>query len=248
MRLIIRDLKKCFGKQEVLRGIDYTFEEGKIYSIIGRNGAGKTTLFRCINGDEFPESGSFWLEGDDGARRPLQFEDIGLVSASPVLPEFLTGYEFLRFFLQLHKGRDAATEAAMEHYFSLVSLREEDRHKLIKYYSYGMKNKIQLLCALVRDPKVLLLDEPLSSFDIIVSHDIKQQLLRMKQDHIILMSTHILQLATDISDDIVLLRRGVLTDSADHKLYGDAYEAMLIEALSEDDAQTEKADVGHAHA
>ncbi|MGN0504984.1 MAG: ATP-binding cassette domain-containing protein [Lachnospiraceae bacterium] len=98
-----------------------------------------------------------------------------------------------------------------EEYFDLVRIEESDRHRLIKEYSYGMKNKLQLLCCLMKNPKVILLDEPLSSFDIIVSHDIKELLLSMKHDHIILMSTHIMQLARDVSDEIVILKNGVLS-------------------------------------
>lgn len=231
MKLIIENIEKSFDQNHVLRGASYTFEEGKIYSIIGRNGAGKTTLFSCINRDEPIQGGKILLEEDDGTRRPLKFNDVGLVAASPLLPEFLTGYEFISYFIKLNEDIDISGEEAIDAYFDLVKIDERDRFKLIKYYSYGMKNKLQLLCSMIRNPKIILLDEPLSSFDIIVSHDIKERLVEMKGEHIILMSTHILQLATDISDEIVLLKDGILTGSDDHNLYGDAYEDYLIQQL-----------------
>ncbi len=231
MKLIIDNIQKSYDKNHVLKEASYTFDEGKIYSIIGRNGAGKTTLFNCINRDEAIQGGRILLEEDDGTRRPLEFNDVGLVAASPLLPEFLTGYEFIAYFIKLNDDIEISGEEAINYYFDLVKLDERDRFKLIKYYSYGMKNKLQLLCSMIRNPKIILLDEPLSSFDIIVSHDIKEQLVQMKGEHIILMSTHILQLATDISDEIVLLKDGRLTGSADHNLYGDAYEDYLIEQL-----------------
>jgi ABC-2 type transport system ATP-binding protein len=98
-----------------------------------------------------------------------------------------------------------------------------------------MKNKLQLLCCLIRQPKVILLDEPLSSFDIIVSHDIKERLVEMKHNHIILMSTHILQLATDVSDEILLLKNGVLTGFVWKGYQREVYEKRLMDALNEED-------------
>lgn len=97
-RLLIGHLRKAYGQQTVLAGASMIFEEGRIYSILGRNGAGKTTLFNCIHGDLPYEAGEIALL-DGEAAHPLQFEEVGMVSASPVLPEYLTGYEFIHFFL-----------------------------------------------------------------------------------------------------------------------------------------------------
>ena len=229
-RLLIGHLRKAYGQQTVLAGASMIFEEGRIYSILGRNGAGKTTLFNCIHGDLPYEAGEIALL-DGEAAHPLQFEEEGMDSASPVLPEYLTGYEFIHFFLKLH-GR---TERSVEEWLQLVRIEPADYFKLIKSYSYGMKNKLQLLCCLIRKPNVILLDEPLSSFDILVSHDIKELLISMKSEHIILMSTHILQLARDVSDDIVLLRDGQLSylDAAD--MQDEQFEAAVIEALKAGD-------------
>ncbi|MDO5716659.1 MAG: ABC transporter ATP-binding protein [Tissierellia bacterium] len=234
MKLEIQGLVKSFGQKEVLKDIRYIFEEGKIYSIIGRNGAGKTTLFNCINQDEEFQQGKIYLVDEAGSRRPLRFEDVGMVSASPILPEFLTGQEFISYFLKLNSSVKDGEKKHVEEYFDFVKIQEKDRHKLIKYYSYGMQNKLQLLCALIRNPKVLLLDEPLSSFDIVVSHDIKEQLMAMKGEHITLMSTHILQLATDISDEIVLLRNGKLSGAEDVQLGSGEFEEYIMKALEED--------------
>ncbi len=230
MQLCIRNLYKHFDKKIVLNHTGFVFQEGSIYSVLGRNGAGKTTLFGCISGDLFFEDGEVFLE-ENGVSRPLTFEDVCVVSASPVLPDFLTGYEFIHFFVKLNRENPQAE--SIDSFFDLVRLDEEDRHKLIKNYSYGMKNKLQLLCCLIRDPKVILLDEPLSSFDIIVSHDIKEMLLGMKENHIIIMATHIMQLAQDMSDEIVLLREGLL-EGVKESVPGDAdFEDYIIRALQE---------------
>ena len=91
MRFIIEHLEKHFDKKEVLKDIDFTFEEGKIYGLLGRNGAGKTTLFNCINRDIKADGGTFFLE-EDGTRREVEPEDIGYVLSMPaVFHEHRTG-------------------------------------------------------------------------------------------------------------------------------------------------------------
>jgi ABC-2 type transport system ATP-binding protein len=233
MLLKITQLHKAYGENTVLKGLNYQFEEGKIYGIVGRNGAGKTTLFNCINRDIPFEQGKVTLV-DGEVESELTFEETGMVSASPILPEFLTGYEFISYFLSFNDRHAIPDESIVNDYFDLFRFQDNDRHKLIKTYSYGMKNKLQLLCSLIRQPKVILLDEPLSSFDIIVSHDIKERLVEMKHNHIILMSTHILQLATDVSDEILLLKNGILTGFVWKGYQREVYEKRLMDALSEE--------------
>lgn len=225
-KLTIEHLSKNYGKKQVLKDIGFSFEIGRIYSIIGVNGAGKTTLFRCIDGDITYENGQIVLE-NNGSRKAVGFDDVGLVADSPVLPDYLTGYEYIYYFSSLH---NAGTD--IDAYFDLVRIGEEDRHRLIREYSFGMKNKLQILCCLIRKPPIILLDEPLSSFDIIVSHEIKELLMRMKNDHIIIMSTHIMQLAQDISDEIVLLKDGDLHTCASCDIHSSEFEQKLICELS----------------
>ena len=110
-----------------------------------------------------------------------------------------------------------------------------------------MKNKLQLLCCLIRNPKIILLDEPLSSFDIIVSHDIKETLLRMKGRHIIIMATHIMQLAQDMSDEIVLLREGRLEAVKELDLHGAEFENYIIQALQTEDGAQKNAQEPEKH-
>lgn len=232
-KLVIKNLRKSYDKV-VLDGVNFEFEQGKIYAILGRNGAGKTTLFNCLNSDVSYEKGTFTLVSDS-KERELKFSDLGLVSASPVLPEFLTGYEFLHFFMQLGPEQ-IRNGRSLDDYFDLIRIDEQDRFKLIKSYSYGMKNKLQLLCCLIRRPRIIMLDEPLSSFDIIVSHDIKRQLVEMKRDHIILMSTHIMQLAQDVGDEIVILHNGRLSTADAARLEEQGFENYIIKALQKGSA------------
>ncbi len=194
---------------------------------MGRNGAGKTTLFNCIS-KEISCDGEIALY--DGADDILDFSQIGFTYAHPILPEFLTGYEFLKFYIDINKDKIKDKKSIPE-YFDMIKIKEEDWYRLIKDYSHGMKNKMQMICFLITKPPVILLDEPLTSFDIVVAHEIKQMLKAMKQDHIIIFSTHILELAEDLCDEIVILNQGKL-EAIDHNMIGaPEFEEKIFEAL-----------------
>ena len=235
MKLILKDIKKNFDKKEVLRGASFTFETGKIYGLLGRNGAGKTTLFNCVNEDLPLDGGSFYIE-ENGEQRAARAEDIGYVLSTPVVPEFLTGREFLKFFIDINKDK-IRDEKTIDEYFDLVSIEADDRDKLIKDYSHGMKNKMQMLVNFIANPGILLLDEPLTSFDVVVADEMKQLLRHIKAEHIIIFSTHIMELALDLCDEIVILSEGVLEEIDKENLDNTAFKDKIIAALrGEEDA------------
>ena len=147
MKFIIEHLSKKFEKKEVLRDIDFSFEEGKIYGLLGRNGAGKTTLFNCLNRDIKADGGKFYLE-KNGSRNEVAADDIGYVLSTPNVPEFLTGREFLKFFMDINET-SIQNPKSLDEYFSYISIAEEDRDKLLKDYSHGMKNKMQMLINII---------------------------------------------------------------------------------------------------
>ena len=230
MRLILENIKKTFENKQVLKDASFTFEKGKIYGLLGRNGAGKTTLFNCISNEITYESGSIRLMEEE--KNILDFSKIGFVYSNPMLPDFLTGYEFIKFFIDINKKtiRDLKN---IDEYFEIIKINKEDRHRLIKGYSHGMKNKIQMLCFLITKPPVILLDEPLTSFDVVVAHEIKQLLKEMRENHILIFSTHILQLATDLCDEIVILNNGELGAIDSEEIHKDNFEDKIMEILKE---------------
>lgn len=233
MKFIIEHLSKYFDKKEVLRDINFTFEEGKIYGLLGRNGAGKTTLFNCINRDVKADSGSFCLEVD-GQRRKLVAEDIGYVLSTPTVPEFLTGEEFLKFFIDINQ-KSIKNPQTLDEYFNYMSIMPEDRNKLLKDYSHGMKNKMQMLVNIIAQPNILLLDEPLTSLDVVVAEEMKQLLRSLKQGRITIFSTHIMDLALDLCDEIVLLSHGELEVITKSTLDSHEFKDKIIAALREED-------------
>ena len=233
MNFVIEHLSKHFEKKEVLRDISFTFESGKIYGLLGRNGAGKTTLFNCINRDIKADGGSFWLE-DNGNRREVVADDIGYVLSTPTVPEFLTGREFLKFFLDINEKR-IQTPKSIDEYFEYMSIEPEDRDKLLKDYSHGMKNKMHMLINIIAQPPLLLLDEPLTSLDVVVAEEMKQLLRSLKQGRITIFSTHIMDLALDLCDEIVLLNHGMLERIDKSNLDSHEFKDKIIAALREEE-------------
>jgi ABC-2 type transport system ATP-binding protein len=234
MKFVIEHLSKSFERKDVLKDISFTFEEGKIYGLLGRNGAGKTTLFNCLNRDLKMDNGSFCIVDDSGGRREVAAEDIGYVLSTPTVPEFLTGREFLKFFIDINEKTIAAPKG-IDEYFDYVSIEPEDRDKLLKDYSHGMKNKMQMLINIIAQPNILLLDEPLTSLDVVVAEEMKQLLRSLKQKRITIFSTHIMDLALDLCDEIVLLNHGVLEVVEKTDLDRKEFKDKILEALREED-------------
>ncbi len=232
MNFVIEHLSKHFDRKEVLRDISFSFESGKIYGLLGRNGAGKTTLFNCVNRDLKCDGGAFWLE-EDGKRREVKAGDIGYVLSTPTVPEFLTGREFLKFFLEIN-GKSIVNPKSADEYFEDISIEPEDRDKLLKDYSHGMKNKMQMLVNMIARPAVLLLDEPLTSLDVVVAEEMKQLLRSLKQDRVTIFSTHIMDLALDLCDEIVLLSHGELERVDKSDLDSQGFRDRILAALRED--------------
>lgn len=232
MRFLIQHLKKSYENKVVLQDIDFAFEEGKIYGLLGRNGAGKTTLFNCINHDIDFDEGSFGIECEKGTQK-VEPEDIGYVLSTPTVPEFLTGKEFLKFFLDMNQKRIHNLKS-IDEYFDMVGIAKDDQDKLLREYSHGMKNKMQMLVNFLSEPKLLLLDEPLTSLDVVAAEEMKGILRAEKEKRITILSTHIMDLALDICDEIVLLSKGELRLLPKNPTDREAFREEIMEALRDE--------------
>ena len=172
----------------------------------------------------------------DNIKRKIQPEDIGYVLSTPVVPEFLTGREFLKYFIDINKDniKDLKT---IDEYFDIVKIDMEDRDKLMKDYSHGMKNKMQMLIYLIASPNILLLDEPLTSFDVVVAEEMKELLKKIKKNRILIFSTHIMELALDLCDEIVVLQKCELLEIKRDELTDKELKNKIINILKgEEDA------------
>ncbi len=232
MKLKVDHLQKHFETKEVLKDITFTFEEGKIYGLLGRNGAGKTTLFNCLNQD-LPIDGGSYVLIDGEKEEALTMDKIGYVLSTPQVPEFLTAREFLKFFIEINEQQIADLKP-IDTYFDFMNIEEEDRDRLLKDFSHGMKNKMQMLINIIAHPKVLLLDEPLTSLDVVVAEEMKEILRQMKKDSILILSTHIMELALDLCDEIVVLNHGLLQEIPETE-DEDEFKNSILNALREEE-------------
>ena len=196
-------------------------------------GAGKTTFFNCLNEDLEIDSGGFYIEENENKRK-IEAEDVGYVLSTPTVPEFLTGREFLKFFIDINKDKIKSLKT-IDEYFDFMKIEKEDRDKLLKDYSHGMKNKMQMLVNIIANPNVLLLDEPLTSFDVVVAEEMKQMLKDIKKEHITIFSTHIMELAIDLCDEIVILNKGLLEKIDMNSINKEDTKEKIISALKEEE-------------
>lgn len=236
MKLIVNEICKRFDQKIILDKASFTFEKGKIYGLLGRNGAGKTTFFNCINEDLEIEDGTFYIE-EDGSQRKITSDDIGYVLSTPVVPEFLTGKEFIKFFMDINASQ-IKDNKSIDDYLDFMKIDVEDRDKLMKDYSHGMKNKMQMLVNFIANPAILLLDEPLTSFDVVIAEEMKNMLKDIKHDHIIIFSTHIMELALGLCDEIVILNNYTLEEIEKENLDNEHFKNKIISALKEEKDET----------
>lgn len=236
MKLVIDKIVKNFSEKEVLKNASFTFEKGKIYGLLGRNGAGKTTLFNIISGEIESTSGDIYIIEEE--MRKIENDDIGYVISTPNVPAFLTGREFLKFFLDINKDKIQDLKT-IDEYFEMVKIEKEDQDKLLKDYSHGMKNKMQMLVNIISKPNILLLDEPLTSLDVVVAEEMKNLLKSLKENHILIFSTHIMELALSLCDEIVLLSNGVLELVNKDNLNEEEFKNLIIEKLKNEETYEE---------
>ena len=124
MKLIINNLSKSFGKKDVIKNASYTFDQGEVYALLGRNGAGKTTLFKLITDSLSKDEGEVLLEDKDSIK-PIDFKDVFFMVSEPELPKFLTGREFISFFIEANR-ENIKNLANLDDYLSLVDLEVDD--------------------------------------------------------------------------------------------------------------------------
>ncbi len=230
MKLIIENLSKAFDDKKILADTSFVFDQGIIYALLGRNGSGKTTFFRLITDGLKKDTGQVFVK-ENGNKRKLEFSDVFFMVAEPELPKFLTGYEFIKFFIEANE-ENIKDLKSIEEYLEMVDFDPEDMHRLMQDYSTGMKNKIQMVMFLILRPRIILMDEPLTSLDVLVQLEMKKIIRKIHTDHIIIFSTHILQLAKDICDEIVLLSDKKLQKVEEGLMDNPDFEDKIIALLS----------------
>ena len=208
--LQVRGLTKRFDRPAV-DALDLTVRPGEFYALLGPNGAGKTTTLRMVAGLLRPDAGSVFILGIDALKDPGAAKQItAWVSDEPMIYDKLTPLEYLEFVAGLW-GVDART-AESSAYDLLVSLGLEPHlHERCEGFSKGMRQKVALAGALVHDPRLIILDEPLTGLDALSARHVKGLLqARVGAGCTVIMTTHILEVAERMADRIGVIAQGRL--------------------------------------
>lgn len=209
-----KNLTKKYGEQVSVDNVDFHISRGKIYGLLGRNGAGKTTTMKMLLNLAKPTSGSIILFGEEAGKTSRKtYHRIGSLIESPGFYENLTAEENLRILARL-RGRHRRD--SVEHALSIVGLSEEGS-KLFKDYSLGMKQRLGIAAAIMHEPEVLILDEPINGLDPIGIPEIRNYLLKLCKERgtTILISSHVLSEIEQIADVIGVMHRGKLIEETD---------------------------------
>lgn len=210
--LVIRGLKKSYTNVDAVKGVDLTVKRGEIFGFLGPNGAGKTTTIRTLVGLLRPTEGEIHLGGFSLADEPVMAKQIvGFIPDRPYLYEKLTGREFLRFIAGLyhvHQGEEEVLETRIDDLLLFFQL-EDWGDEMVESYSHGMKQRLVMSSALLHDPEIIIVDEPLVGLDPKGARLLKDLFQRkVAEGGAIFMSTHTLAVAEELCDRIAIIQEG----------------------------------------
>lgn len=208
--LALRGVSKSFDRPAV-DALDLTIYSGEFYALVGPNGAGKTTTLRMVVGLLKPDAGSIGIGGIDALSNPVAAKQItAWLSDEPMIYDKLTPYEYLEFVAGLWRIEPAVAQARARELIGWLGL-EPHAHERCEGFSRGMRQKVALAGALVHDPKLIILDEPLTGLDAGTARQVKDVLrARVREGGTVIMTTHILEVAERMADRIGVIARGRL--------------------------------------
>lgn len=205
--ICVENVTKAFGNQEVLKTVCVKFETGKIYGIVGRNGSGKTVLLKCICGLLYPSTGTVTVGGKVVGKDVDYPENIGFIIETP---GFLPRYSGLKNLKYLASIRGKVKEDEIRKYMELVGLNPDDK-KHVGNYSLGMRQRLGIAQALMENPDILILDEPMNALDNNGVEEMRSVLLKMKeQGKLIIIASHVRDDIDILCDEVYGIDVGIM--------------------------------------
>jgi len=226
--LSVQNLSKKYDNHLAVNNVSFDFQSGSCIALIGPNGAGKTTILRILAGLLQPSSGNVELKQMNGNNDIRAY--IGYLPQHPVFFSWMTGREFLTYSgLLAHLSKEAAV-AETDQLLERVGIADAGNKRIGKY-SGGMKQRLGIAQAIIHKPKLLILDEPVSSLDPIGRREVLTLMEELKEEMTILFSTHILTDADEISDELLLLHEGEIVEEGSIKMLREKYQTAAIELV-----------------
>lgn len=202
--IAIQKVNKSFRGRHILKDITFDIAEGECIGLLGPNGAGKTTLIKCMTGIIRYESGEITFHGKD----ILNFKnDIGYLSQHTDFKQWMTCEESLRFFGSLSGLSKQYLDDNINDILTDVGLKDKNKYK-VEELSGGMKQRLGIAQAILHRPKLLILDEPVSALDPVGRNEIKNLINKLKAYTTVLISTHILDDASEFCDRYIIIKSG----------------------------------------
>ncbi len=217
--------------------------KGRVFGFIGPNGAGKTTTIRLLTGILQPTSGTVTIGGIDMAKDPIAAKRmIGFVPDAHEMYDRLTGLEYLNFMADVYGVSKADRKAHIERYLALYDL-EDAAGDQIRSYSRGMRQKLTIIGALIHNPPIWVLDEPMVGLDPRAAHILKEEMRRhCEAGNTVFFSTHVLDVAEKLCDEIAIINKGTLVAQGDLDELRASEKAASLEQLFLDLTETEEAE------
>jgi ABC-2 type transport system ATP-binding protein len=230
----VRGLRKSFGSKEAVAGIDLDIGKGSLAGLVGPNGAGKTTSLSMMTGLLRPDRGTVLINGVSVWTDPAAAKaTIGVVPAEVRLFDRLSGEELLEYAGRLHGLPAGEVRQRAAQLLDVLDLKD-DAKRLVADYSTGMRKKAALGCALIHNPRVLFLDEPLEGVDP-VSADVIRRLLKRFADSgsTVLFSSHVMELVEQVCDHVSIIAAGriVATGTMDEVRAGKTLQQAFIDLV-----------------
>ena len=244
--LTIKNLRKSYGANEVLQGIDLTVSRGEIIGYIGPNGAGKSTTVKIILGIEEGYTGEVKLFGKDISDGNIEYKKkIGYVPEIAEVYDTLTGFEYLTFIGELYGMDFDLVEYKAKRLMELFGIGDV-YHSRISSYSKGMKQKLLIISSMLHNPEILFLDEPINGLDansVMIFKEILSQLA--EQGKTVFYSSHIMDVVEKISSRIILLNGGkIVADGTFAELKNQNKEGTLEEIFNQLTGFNEHKEIG----
>ncbi|MBN6885674.1 ABC-2 type transport system ATP-binding protein [Cytobacillus horneckiae] len=233
--LTVKELRKKFKRNNVIKGVSFELPEKKIIALLGANGAGKTTTLQIIAGLMNKTGGEIQFEGVEAGTDTRQM--IGYLPQFPVYYQWMSGKEFLQYVGKLSGLSNEAAAKKTTELLALVGIADAGKKKIANY-SGGMKQRLGIAQALIHDPKLLILDEPVSALDPLGRREVIELLKKLKTQITVLFSTHILSDAEEVSDEILFLHHGEIVESGSLEALTAKYKQPKITLVFERSPQS----------
>ena len=214
--LEIKNVTKKYNNKVANDNINLVIKDGEIFGFIGSNGTGKSTTIKCLTNIVNYDSGDIIINGFSLDKNPIDAKkSFGLIMEEPCVYEDMSGKEFVSFTASIYGVNKETFETRYEELVSKFNMKN-DMNKFIKFYSHGMKQKVAMIASLIHEPKLWILDEPLTGLDIITVKELIDYMKDYREKgNSIFLTSHNIDIVEKICDRVVLIHKGKILNTYD---------------------------------